>query len=54
VDGEGTLITTESVLLNSNRNPGMTKVEIERIFSRLLGIEKTIWLPGIRTTSPAT
>jgi agmatine deiminase len=46
VDGEGTLITTESVLLNSNRNPGMTKVEIERIFSRLLGIEKTIWLPG--------
>jgi len=44
--GEGTLITTESVLLNSNRNPGMTKVEIERIFSRLLGIEKTIWLPG--------
>ncbi|WP_290437971.1 agmatine deiminase family protein [Aeromonas caviae] len=46
VDEEGTLITTESVLLNSNRNPGMTKVEIERIFSRLLGIEKTIWLPG--------
>ena len=46
VDGEGTLITTESVLLNSNRNPGMTKLEIERIFSRLLGIEKTIWLPG--------
>ena len=31
----------------ANRNPGMTKVEIERIFSRLLGIEKTIWLPGI-------
>ena len=46
VDGEGTLITTESVLLNSNRNPGIGKGEIERIFSRLLGIEKTIWLPG--------
>ncbi|MBM3107576.1 agmatine deiminase family protein [Pseudomonas sp. V1] len=46
VDGEGTLITTESVLLNPNRNPGMTKVEIEEIFSRFLGIKKTIWLPG--------
>ncbi|WP_448651719.1 agmatine deiminase family protein [Pseudomonas fluorescens] len=46
VDGEGTLITTESVLLNPNRNPGMTKAEIEAIFARLLGIKKTIWLPG--------
>jgi len=46
VDGEGTLITTESVLLNPNRNPGMTKAEVEDIFSRLLGVKKTIWLPG--------
>lgn len=46
VDGEGTLITTESVLLNPNRNPGMTKAEVEVIFARLLGIKKTIWLPG--------
>lgn len=46
VDGEGTLITTESVLLNPNRNPGMTKADIEDIFTRLLGIKKTIWLPG--------
>ncbi|WP_338524757.1 agmatine deiminase family protein [Pseudomonas batumici] len=46
VDGEGTLITTESVLLNPNRNPGMTKAEMEEIFSRLLGVKKTIWLPG--------
>ncbi len=46
VDGEGTLITTESVLLNPNRNPGMTKAEIEEIFNRLLGVKKTIWLPG--------
>lgn len=40
------MITTESVLLNANRNPGMTKAEIEQIFARLLGIKKTIWLPG--------
>ena len=46
VDGEGTLITTESVLLNPNRNSGMTKAEVEAIFARLLGIKKTIWLPG--------
>ncbi|MGY2198029.1 agmatine deiminase family protein [Pseudomonas gingeri] len=46
VDGEGTLITTESVLLNSNRNPGMTKAEMEDIFARLLGVKKTLWLPG--------
>lgn len=46
VDGEGTLITTESVLLNPNRNPGMSKAEMEEVFARLLGIKKTIWLPG--------
>ncbi|MBO3275193.1 agmatine deiminase family protein [Pseudomonas schmalbachii] len=46
VDGQGTLITTESVLLNRNRNPGMSKAEMEEIFARLLGVKKTIWLPG--------
>lgn len=46
VDGEGTLITTESVLLNANRNPGISKAEIEAIFTRWLGVTKTIWLPG--------
>nr|WP_307833063.1 agmatine deiminase family protein [Pseudomonas sp. TH10] len=40
VDGEGTLITTESVLLNPNRNPGLTKADIEEIFTRLLGVKK--------------
>jgi len=46
VDGDGTLITTESVLLNPNRNPGMNKAEMEEVFARLLGVKKTIWLPG--------
>ncbi|BAW25588.1 MULTISPECIES: agmatine deiminase family protein [Pseudomonas] len=46
VDGEGTLITTESVLLNPNRNPGVSKAEFEACFARHLGISKTVWLPG--------
>lgn len=46
VDGEGTLITTESVLLNPNRNPSIDKAAFEACFARYLGISKTIWLPG--------
>lgn len=46
VDGQGTLITTESVLLNPNRNRGVSKAEIEALFHRWLGVKKTIWLPG--------
>ena len=46
VDGQGTLITTESCLLNSNRNPGLSKAEIDAELMRVLGIEKVVWLPG--------
>jgi len=46
VDGEGTLITTESCLLNPNRNPGMTQEEVEQVFARYLGIAKVVWLGG--------
>lgn len=44
VDGEGTLLTTEQCLLNPNRNPTMTKEEIEASLREYLGIEKIIWL----------
>jgi agmatine deiminase len=44
-DGEGTAITTESVLLNPNRNPDMSKADKERLLREYLGIEKVIWLP---------
>lgn len=44
VNGEGTLLTTESVLLNPNRNPGMSKQEIVQRLKNYLGIEKIIWL----------
>lgn len=48
VDGEGTLLATESSILNPNRNPGVQKEEIEEYFKHCLGIEKTIWIPGRR------
>jgi len=44
-DGEGTLVLTESVLLNANRNPGLSKVDAEAELCRLLGAEQIIWLP---------
>lgn len=46
VDGQGSLLTTESCLLHPNRNPGMTRSEIEKELRRMLGVEKIIWLPG--------
>lgn len=45
VDGEGTLITTEQCLLHPNRNPGMTRAEIEAELEARLGVTKIIWLP---------
>lgn len=48
VDGEGTAIITESCVLNRNRNPGMTQADCEAILKPLLGLQKIIWLPGIR------
>lgn len=44
VDGEGTLITTEECLLNSNRNPHLTKSQIETILCNYLNIKTIIWL----------
>jgi len=45
VDGEGTCLTTEECLLHPNRNPHMTKDDIEKQLKRYLGVEKVIWLP---------
>lgn len=43
-DGEGTMLTTEECLLNKNRNPHLTKEEIEKVIKPRLGIDKIIWL----------
>jgi agmatine deiminase len=44
VDGEGTLLVTEECLLNSNRNPHLSREEIEEKLREYLNVEKIIWL----------
>jgi agmatine deiminase len=43
-DGDGTLITTEQCLLNKNRNPEFSQVQIEGNLKDYLGVNKIIWL----------
>ncbi|MDF2942481.1 MAG: aguA [Herbinix sp.] len=44
VDGEGTLLTTQECLLNKNRNPHLTKTEIEDEVKQHINVSKIIWL----------
>jgi len=44
VNGRGTLLTTDSCLLNPNRNPMLDQTEISRALRDYLGVEKIIWL----------
>lgn len=43
-DGNGCMLTTEQCLLNDNRNPGISKAQIEEEFARCFGVKKVIWL----------
>ena len=45
-DGRGTIITTESCILNENRNPGITRRNAERYFKKYMGVTNVIWLKG--------
>jgi agmatine deiminase len=45
VDGEGTLFTTEECLLNPNRNPELTREQIEGVLRAYLGVDTIVWLP---------
>jgi len=44
VNGAGDLLTTESCLLNPNRNPEMSRGEIEAMLRGYLGVSNIIWL----------
>jgi agmatine deiminase len=46
VDGQGALLTTEECLLSEvqQRNPGLSREKLERVFSDYLGIDQVIWL----------
>src|SRR5438067_5025337 len=44
VNGEGVLLTTESCLLNPNRNPQLSRHEIEKRLHDFLGVEQIGWL----------
>ena len=45
VDGEGTVIVTETVQLDEKRNPGMSKRDVEAELESCLGTPNVIWLP---------
>lgn len=45
VDGEGTLLTTEQCLLHPNRNPHLSREQIEQKLRDYLGVDTVIWLP---------
>jgi agmatine deiminase len=44
VNGAGLLLTTEACLLNRNRNPGLSRGQIERNLADFLGAGKVLWL----------
>jgi agmatine deiminase len=43
-DGTGLVVTTEQCLLNPNRNPDLTRGEIEARLNRDLGFDRVLWL----------
>ncbi len=45
VDGEGTVLVTETVQLDPGRNPGLDKADVEAELARTIGATHVIWLP---------
>ena len=44
VNGSGLLVTTEACLLNRNRNPGLSRAQIEAALRAFLGVRTVLWL----------
>lgn len=45
VDGEGTVLVTETVQLDPGRNPGLTRADVEAELARTIGATHAVWLP---------
>lgn len=45
VDGEGTVLVTETVQLDPGRNPGLSRADVEAELARTVGAAKVVWLP---------
>ncbi len=43
-DGKGSLLSTTECLLSPNRNPGLSKRQIEGVLCELLGVRRVLWL----------
>ena len=43
-DGAGSILTTTACLLEPNRNPTLTKLELESSLREILGIDRVLWL----------
>ena len=45
VDGEGTVLVTETVQLDPGRNPGLSRADVEAELARTIGATHVVWLP---------
>jgi agmatine deiminase len=44
VNGRGLVLTTEQCLLNKNRNPNLTRADIEKCLTEYLNVQQVLWL----------
>jgi agmatine deiminase len=47
VDGDGTGMANASSIVNPNRNPGLSQMQLTARICAALGLRKMIWLPGV-------
>lgn len=47
-DGDGTVMATQSSLVNANRNPAMSKAQVEAAVLDAYGAQKMLWVPGLK------
>lgn len=45
-NGHGVLLTTESCLREANRNPQMSRADLDDVLREVLGVHTVLWLPG--------